>query len=572
MPGSPGTPSTPEQTSGRRLALLVAIESYADPSLRGLRAPGRDASELHDLLADPDVGGFTVTSVTDGTAQQVRLAVEEFLLDRSPGDLTLVYLSCHGLVDLRRRLYFAAADTRKERLAATGVEAQWLLDQLDDCRARRQVVILDCCFSGAFARGAKGDADLGLGERFHGQGRGRVVLTASRGTEYSFEGEPVSGGAMPGSVFTSALVAGIRSGAADADGDGDITVDDAYAYAFDEVRAAQAAQTPQRWLYGAEGGILLARSPAGVTVAPAPLPDAVRAGLDAPQPALRLGAVEVLGDWLDDADASRVLAARRALEEVAAGDVPRVAQAARTRLDRAPSTAGLTTSPPAPEASAPGSGGAGSGRAGSGRAGSDRAAPRRWMAAAGVLLAVGAVLGAVLLMRQDEPPSSPGPDSPDELVADSGWRLAVRDLGGLSEGCTVTLTNAETQEKWRREEIYNTKTFQIPQEGTFRTETNDPTCELIQLRGSGNASLPFSQECCAGDTEAFDAPAQVVVEVEDFNGNGECDFDLHDAGDGRVVHFGTAKPGEKRVVLDPGGSERVYLSDLQCGVGVSGRG
>ena len=49
------------------------------------------------------------------------------------------------------------------------------------------MVILDCCFSGAFARGAKGDDDLGLGERLVGEGRGRVVLTASRGTEYSFE-------------------------------------------------------------------------------------------------------------------------------------------------------------------------------------------------------------------------------------------------------------------------------------------------------------------------------------------------------------------------------------------------
>jgi hypothetical protein len=35
------------------------------------------------------------------------------------------------------------------------------------------------------------------------------------------------------------------------------------AYVFDQVQSAGAAQTPQRWLYGAEGQILLARSPAG---------------------------------------------------------------------------------------------------------------------------------------------------------------------------------------------------------------------------------------------------------------------------------------------------------------------
>jgi hypothetical protein len=43
------------------LALVVAITRYADTSLRQLRAPARDAVELRDLLADPQVGGFAVT-------------------------------------------------------------------------------------------------------------------------------------------------------------------------------------------------------------------------------------------------------------------------------------------------------------------------------------------------------------------------------------------------------------------------------------------------------------------------------------------------------------------------------
>ncbi len=276
MPGSPDTLPTPELPDEHRLALVIATQSYADPALRQLRSPGRDADDLRGVLADPEVGGFTVTPVIDGTAQAVRIAVGDFLSERRPDDLVLVYLSCHGLVDLRRRLYFAARDTAKDRLAATGVEAQWLLDQLEECRARRQVLILDCCFSGAFAAGAKGTDELGLGARFLGQGRGRVVLTASRGSEYSFEGQPVPGQDVPGSVFTKALVDGLRSGAADLDGDGYVSVDDAYGYAFDQVRSSSAQQTPQRWLYGAEGTILLARSRAGVAVAPAELPPASR--------------------------------------------------------------------------------------------------------------------------------------------------------------------------------------------------------------------------------------------------------------------------------------------------------
>lgn len=336
MTGSPVTRPSPELPAERRFALVVATTRYADESLRELRAPAHDAAELSEVLADPHIGAFAVTRVIDRSAQGMRLALEEFLTGREPEDLLVVYLSCHGLVDVRRRLYFAGTDTQKSRLAATGVESQWVLDLLEDCRARRLVVILDCCFSGAFAQGIKGEADLGLGERFHGQGRGRVVLTASRGSEYSFEGEPLPGSVLPGSVFTSALVDGLRSGAADDDNDGYISVDDAYTYAFDRIRAEGGRQTPQRWLYGAEGKILLARSPAGIAVLPVPLPEALRSGLDSPHPAIRLGAVAALGGWLTGGDPARTLTARQTLQEVADTDIPQVSAAAHTLLAAEP--------------------------------------------------------------------------------------------------------------------------------------------------------------------------------------------------------------------------------------------
>ena len=329
---------------GPRLALVVATNTYTDPGLRQLRAPARDADDLTQVLADPGIGGFAVTTVIDQPAHQVRLAIEEFLNGRGTGDLLLVYLSCHGLLDARRRLYFAATDTRKDRLGSTGVESAWVLDQLEHCRARRQVLILDSCFSGAFAHGAKGEADLGLQDRLLGQGRGRVVLTASAATEYSFEGDPTDVAVTAGSVFTAALVRGLRTGDADTDRDGHVSVDDVYAYVFDQVQAAGAAQTPQRWLYGAEGRILLARSPAGPTIIPAPLPESLRTGLDSPHPGIRIGAVTELGEWLTGSDPTRAATARRHLQEVADTDIPRVAQTARTLLDT-----GTAAEPPAPD-------------------------------------------------------------------------------------------------------------------------------------------------------------------------------------------------------------------------------
>jgi uncharacterized caspase-like protein len=350
MTSFPVTRPAPDLPPGPRAALVVATSTYADPALTRLEATTRDAEQMAAVLGDPEIGAFEVTSVLDSGAQEIRVAVHEFLAGRGREDLVVVYLSCHGLLDARDRLYFAAADTRKDQMAANGVEAAWLLDRLEECRAARQAVILDCCFSGAFANGGKGEADtdLRLGERLIAHGRGRAVLTASKATERSWEGDPVGGVTGP-SVFTSALVEGLRTGDADTDRDGYISVDDAYAYAYEKVIASGAGQTPQHWTIAGEGTIYLARSPAGLTITPAPLPEPLRVALDNPLPAVRVGAVNVLGEWLASPDPAKNLTALQALQRIAETDVPAVATAARTAVASAKGPASASPgTPPRP--------------------------------------------------------------------------------------------------------------------------------------------------------------------------------------------------------------------------------
>jgi Caspase domain len=329
----------PELPPGPRAALVIATGSYKDTRLRTLRAPARDAEALTTVLRDPLIGRFEVTALRDRSVHDVRVEVEDFLCAREPRDTIVVYLSCHGLLSPRRRLYFAMADTDHERLASTALDARWLFECLEDCRARRQVVILDCCFSGAFAltKGARGPQDVGLEEQFGQQdSRGRIVLTASRATEYSFEGEAldegVAAGVGAGSVFTTALVEGLRTGAADQDGDGLVSVSEAYGYVYSRVQAAGGAQTPQRWVYGGEGEVMLARSAAGITVEPAPLPEELAAALQSRYPGIRAVAVEHVAQWLASPDPAQALAARVALQEVVDQDLPTIAQIALTLL------------------------------------------------------------------------------------------------------------------------------------------------------------------------------------------------------------------------------------------------
>jgi Caspase domain len=337
--------------TGRRLALVVATGSYADPTLAKLHAPGRDASDLATLLGDAAVGGFEVETVLDAPAESLRREVARFCTQIGPQDLALVYLSCHGILDDRGRLYYATADTDRALLSATAVPAVWLNEQLEDCRSRRQILVLDCCHSGAFAKGAKGEGELALRDRF--EGRGRVVLTGSRGTEYSFEHDNVVGDGVS-SVFTRALVQGLRSGDADRDGDGLVTVGELYDYAYEAVRTKEARQTPTLWTYGAEGDLLVAHSPRGPIVKPAPLPEDLVALLESARPRVREGAVAELAELAQGSDAGRALSAREVLERVAAQDAPSVAAAARAALEAGPAEAPPQPPQPSAPASPPG--------------------------------------------------------------------------------------------------------------------------------------------------------------------------------------------------------------------------
>jgi hypothetical protein len=245
----------------RRLALIVATAAYEDEGLAQLVSPAHDAAALASVLADPAIGGFAVSSVLDAPSGQISQTIEDFAAERDRGDLLLLYLSCHGLKDEQGRLYFAARDTRRDRLRSTAVSAGFVNDVLFACRSRCKVLLLDCCYSGAFARGLSVKADPSVHTADHFDARGLVVLTASDATQYAFEGDNLVGGATP-SIFTASVTRGLQTGAADLDGDGLVSVDDMYEYARRQLAEQPRLQNPRKWEFDVAGTIVLARSPA----------------------------------------------------------------------------------------------------------------------------------------------------------------------------------------------------------------------------------------------------------------------------------------------------------------------
>ena len=328
---------------GGRYALLIATESYADPGLQRLTAPGGDARALAEVLSDPDIAGFEVTTLVDEPHHVVGEAIGEFYRDRRRDELTLLYFTGHGVKDDDGSLYLAMGNTRRDSLMFTALAAEQIDRAMAGCASRQKVLVLDCCYSGAFPVGklAKGSTDVHTLERF--QGRGRAVLTASDATQYSFEGDQISGEAAR-SVFTRHLVAGLRDGSADLDGDGDITVDELYSYVHERVVEEMPRQRPKKQS-DVEGRIILARNPRWT------LPGYLSHGLASPIAADRITALDGLKRLArmgNDVVRNR---AEAEIRKLADDDSRTVSAAARAWVatEDAPVTEPVVAQPPEPE-------------------------------------------------------------------------------------------------------------------------------------------------------------------------------------------------------------------------------
>jgi len=248
------------QPGGRRIALLIAAAEYTDPDLRRLRAPAQDAKALAEVLQDPAAGAFDETLLLiDRPRQEVEETIEDVLSERVSSDLVLLYFSCHGVKDPWGRLYFAVPGTRCNRLASTAVSSVFVNEQMERSRAGAKIALLDCCYSGAFVKGMAPKSTLVGDLASQVCGRGCFVITATNALEYAYESGELTLDRGAGSVFTKAVVEGLRSGAADRDGDGWISAEDLFAYVTSTV-AGKGPQTPTSFSSGVQGKILLARA------------------------------------------------------------------------------------------------------------------------------------------------------------------------------------------------------------------------------------------------------------------------------------------------------------------------
>ncbi|MEU4192535.1 caspase family protein [Kribbella sp. NPDC026611] len=329
-----------------RRALLVATYEYEDAGLRQLVTPAYDAEALAEVLADPAIAGFDVEVLINETSSRVGEAIGEFYAAADRDDLTLLYFSGHGLKDDNGRLYLAMKNTRRERLRFTALPTYMVNEAVDESSARQQILILDCCYGGAYGVEQFAKADSGVHTKTELGGRGRIVLTATDSTQYAFEGDSIRGQAAQ-SVFTRHVVEGLRSGAADLDADGDITADELYRYAYDAVVAEQPNQRPKQFA-DVQGRTVIAANPHWT------MPAQITANLESPLQPLRESALIELGQLLQASNDQVRRAARAKLESLVDDDSRAISETARAYLDAPPPRPQLVaTAPPVRRPSGP---------------------------------------------------------------------------------------------------------------------------------------------------------------------------------------------------------------------------
>lgn len=210
-------------------ALLVG-SNRPGPGQQELRFAGEDAQRVESVLTE--LGGYLperVTLLRDPDAAALRRALESMAgrlaAHQRRGEPTVF-------------LYYYSGHARAQALSLGPEEVPLaeLKRRMEELPATVRLAVLDACQSGAIS-GVKG---VGPAAEFSASSvaglatAGMAVMASSTGTELSQESERLGG-----SFFTHHLVVGLR-GAADADADGQVTLSEAYRYAYDRTLVSTA--------------------------------------------------------------------------------------------------------------------------------------------------------------------------------------------------------------------------------------------------------------------------------------------------------------------------------------------
>lgn len=239
-----------------RFALLIANDKFDDKNLHKLTAPTADVLDLGKVLENPLIGGFKVEPMINAGLEEVRTGISNHFLMRKPDDFVLIYYTGHGLRDLFGDLYLALQGTKVSNPAPCSIDADFIKRAMRNSFAKRQILILDCCHSGAYmgleAKQAS-DSVVFMPDDLDPGGYGQFVLAASGANQSAFEVEGRS-------IFTRCLVEGLQTGQAAPNKEA-ISIHDLHAYACSRVAEYEAPMQPRLSVKEETTPVIIARNP-----------------------------------------------------------------------------------------------------------------------------------------------------------------------------------------------------------------------------------------------------------------------------------------------------------------------
>lgn len=206
-----------------------------------------DALALRDVLSDPDIGAFShVEAHLDFDSNSAKRALERCVAECQEDDVLLLHIGSHMSISDTGSLLIIPADASVENWKTQSISGDWLVKQLNSCRSRRVLLILDGCWAGGIDSSFRGLPDFDAANALGLAGRGRIVF-ASAGMGPAQE--------RPGSEdrpasFTDVLVRGLRSGDADTDQDGYVSAFELFEYAYEQCVIHFPGQQPSLKLFG----------------------------------------------------------------------------------------------------------------------------------------------------------------------------------------------------------------------------------------------------------------------------------------------------------------------------------
>jgi hypothetical protein len=254
------TPSFHEVEHPNDYALIVGIEKYTDlPAATYADSDAEAAGAFVRALGVPERNMVTLTGA-HATRSGLVKQLEGWLANNVNENSTVYfYYSGHGAPDpATGQAYLVPLDGDPQYLADTAYPLKRLYEKLGALKAKRVIVMLDSCFSGAGGRSvlAKGSRPLvnNVDTGFN-SGDGKIAVLAASGADQISGTDDDTGHGL----FTQYLLEGLNGAAVNREGQ--VTLKSLYDYVkpkvMDDAHRANRDQVPQLQTGGAAADVVL---------------------------------------------------------------------------------------------------------------------------------------------------------------------------------------------------------------------------------------------------------------------------------------------------------------------------